>query len=78
MHKNALKKMGQLNAMQLGRLICLQRAALQHGKRKGKAQWLLQFTKHKINYVKAFKSGSTEQAGLHPTVPAYKEQVCFV
>ena len=47
--------------------------------RKGKAQWLLQFAIHKSNrYVKVLKSGSIEQAGLHPTVSAYKEQVCFL
>lgn len=49
---------------------------LQNDKRKGKAQWLLQFAMHKSNcYVKALQSGSTEQAGLYPTAPAYKEQV---
>jgi len=59
-----------------GSSVC--RATLQGDKRKGKARWLLQFAIHKSDrYVKALKSGSTEQAGLHPTVPAYEEPGMF-
>lgn len=49
---------------------------LQCDKGKGKAEQLLRTAEPSVNcYVKALKSGSTERAGLHPTVPAYEEQL---